>query len=113
MSNNLGSRQTALRECESAGPGTVGAVIAKILNLPIMSLTVKYEIASDGIGAFYQRPEIRVLLRSYWTDANLRELARVETEFYKTQTGSAGVVGRIMTAEGRFIGLREARDRLF
>lgn len=113
MSNYSGSRHIALRECENAGPGTVGAVIARILTLPVLSLTVKYEIASDGIGAFYQRPEIRAILRSYWTDPNLRELSRLESAFYRTQGGSAGFVGRMLGEEERFIALRAARDHLF
>lgn len=113
MENNLGSRHIALRECENAGPGTVGAVIARILKTPVLSLTVKYEIASDGIGSFYQQPEIRAILRSYWTDHNLHDQAKRETEFYRTKSGTAGFVGRLLTEDERFYALRAARDHLF
>jgi hypothetical protein len=113
MDNNAGSRHIALQECEAAGPGTVGAVIAAILKSKALAWMVKYEIASAGIGTFYQRQDIRVILRSSWTDANLHTLSVHETEFYRTQPGSAGVVGRLLGADERYFALRMARDHMF
>ena len=113
MSNPSGSRHQALAICQSAGPGTVGAVIARILSTTVFSWTVKYEIASGDIGAFYGRPAIKAILRSAWTDSNLLELSRRETIFYQTQSGNAGRVGRLLSANARFMALQAARDRLF
>jgi len=111
--DKTGSRQLALLECQKAGPGTVGAIIAKILTMPGISLTVKYEIASGDIGAFYQQPQIRAILQSPWSDANLRELAVRETQFYRTQPGTAGFVGQLLGEDGRFVALKAARNTLF
>lgn len=113
MENLSGSRHLALQECKHSGPGTVGAVIARILELPGLSLTVKYEVASGDIGAFYGRPEIKALLRSPWTDANLRDLAVRETAFFRTQSGSAGFVGQLLDEDQRVWLLQKARNNLF
>ncbi len=110
MESKPGSRQQALNECQQAGPGTVGSVIASILTMPIISLTVRYEIASGDIGQFYQRPDIKAILRSPSTDANLRELATRETLFFRTQTGSAGAAGQLLDEEQRVWLLKRARD---
>ncbi len=108
-----GSRQLALLESQKAGPGTVGAIIAKILTMPGVSLTVKYEVASGDIGAFYGRPQIGAILQSPWTNANLREMAMRETHFYRTQPGMAGFVGQLLGEDGRFEALKAARNILF
>ena len=108
-----GSRHQALLECQKAGPGTVGAIIARILTMPGVSLTVKYEIASGDIGAFYARPQIGAILQSPWTDANLRELAMRETIFYQSQPGMAGFVGQLLGEDGRLAALKAARSTLF
>ncbi|WP_020604771.1 hypothetical protein [Spirosoma spitsbergense] len=108
-----GSRHQALEECKNAGPGTVGAVIARILSSTALAWTVKYEVASGDIGSFYHRPEIKAILRSPWSDNNLRELSRRETLFYQTQSGVAGAIGQALSEDGRFYALRIARDHLF
>lgn len=113
MSNTTNSRQRALNECEKAGPSTVGAVIARILNLPGVSLSVRLDVASGDIGSFYARPEINAILRSPWTDANLRELAVRETNFFRTQPGWAGWVGKALDEDNRFWLLKNARNTLF
>lgn len=110
---NTGSRHIALLECQKAGPGTVGAVIARILTMPGIWLTVRYEIASGDIGAFYQQPQIRAILQSPWSDANLLELATRETHFFRTQPGMAGFVGTMLNEEDRFRALKAARNNLF
>ena len=113
MENKLGSRQQALAECQNAGPGTVGAVIARILTTTALSWTVKYEVASGDIGSFYGRPEINAILRSSWTDANLRELSVRETNFFRTQPGMAGFVGQMLSEDNRYRALKTARDTMF
>lgn len=113
MADTPGSRHQALAICRSAGPHTVGAVIARILTSPAVNWTVRYELASGDIGAFYSRPDIRAIINSPWTDDNLRELARRETLFFHTQSGSAGVVGQLLGENGRFNILQMARDYLF
>ena len=113
MEKLIGSRHLALLECQKAAPGTVGAIIARILTMPGIWLTVKYEVASGDIGPFYARPETRAILQSPWSDANLRELAMRETQFYRTQGGSAGFLGQLVPEEGRYQALKLARNTLF
>lgn len=55
------SRHQALGLGRNASPGPEGAIIARILIMPDISLTVELEIASSNIGPFCARPETRAI----------------------------------------------------
>jgi hypothetical protein len=103
-SNNLGQRERALEVTRQAPACSVGAAI----NRPLEAFTAAMGNRCAGaVGDFYEQQ--RELLNSPATDANIKEFARREGDFFETQSGCSRALGGVLSDSMREAMIKSSR----